>query len=61
MHAIEVFAFAVGVLCLVLIAVFSLRGPRARPGVGRGGPIIPLGHGRHDADDNGDGDFGDGG
>lgn len=56
MQPIGVFAVAVGVVCLVLIAVFSLRGPRVRRRGGRGG-FIPI-HSSHDDADGGDGDGG---
>jgi hypothetical protein len=38
------FAVAVGVLCLVLIAVISMRGPRDPGGrlPGNGGPMFPY-------------------
>jgi hypothetical protein len=51
MQPIGVFAVAVGILSFVLIAVVSLRAPRARRRRGRsdGGPFIP-GFPLHDDD-----------
>lgn len=53
--SVAALAFAVGVLCLVALAVVSLRSERRRrsrltPG---GGPIIPVGHADDDGDDGG--------
>jgi len=49
--AIEYLAVAIGLLCLVLIAAISLRGPRDPGGRlrGSGGAIVPW-----DEDDAGD-------
>jgi hypothetical protein len=54
MQAIGYFAVAVGLVCLVLIAAISLRGPRDRGGrlPGNGGPIVPWSD-----DGGGDGEF----
>jgi hypothetical protein len=57
MQPIGLFAVAVGILCLVLIVVVSLRGPRERRRRLREGAFIPL---YHPHSDNG-GDDGDGG
>lgn len=58
MVAIELFAVAVGVVSVLLLAAISMRGPRDRGGrlPGNGGPVVPL----HHSYDDGGGDGGDG-
>jgi hypothetical protein len=53
MMPIELLSVAVGVVCVVLIAVISWRGPRDPGGrlPGNDGPMVPYGD-----DDGGDGD-----
>lgn len=59
MQPIGLFAVAVGIVCLVLITVISLRGPRSRKPRLSEGAFIPLHHPHSHNGDGGDG--GDGG
>jgi hypothetical protein len=55
MYAIGIFAVAVGIVCFILIAAISLRGPRGggRRLSGNHGAMVP-----YDSDGDGDADGG---